>query len=166
MPAPVEVARWTIAGLVMLTLVISGIGDIRNRRIPNWTIVAIALLFLPWALIEIDVSVKSSLIATLIVLLASFLLYSFRVVGAGDSKLISVVTLFIGLPRLPQFLVYVALAGGALAIMSLMARPARALVMFQMRGKGDFGRGVPYGVAIAAGAIIELSAILTHQSVS
>jgi hypothetical protein len=28
-------------------------------------------------------------------------------------------------------------------------RPVRALVMFQMRGKGDFGRGVPYGVAIA-----------------
>ena len=164
MPAPVEVARWAIASLVMLTLVVSSIGDIRNRRIPNWTVVAIALLFLPWALIGIDVSVKSSLVAALTVLLASFVLYTLRVVGAGDSKLISVVALFIGLPRLPQFLVYVALAGGALAIMSLVTRPARALVMFQMRGKGDFGRGVPYGVAITVGAIIELSAILTHQS--
>jgi hypothetical protein len=26
--------------------------------------------------------------------------------------------------------------------------------MFTMRGKGDWGRGVPYGVAIAAGAVM------------
>jgi hypothetical protein len=26
--------------------------------------------------------------------------------------------------------------------------------MLRLKGKGDFGRGVPYGVAIAAGAIL------------
>ena len=28
--------------------------------------------------------------------------------------------------------------------------------MFQLRGKGDFGRGIPYGVAIAGGILITL----------
>jgi hypothetical protein len=36
---------------------------------------------------------------------------------------------------------------------SLAANPARALVMFQMRGKGEFERNIPYGVAIAVAGI-------------
>jgi prepilin signal peptidase PulO-like enzyme (type II secretory pathway) len=28
--------------------------------------------------------------------------------------------------------------------------------MFTLRGKGDFGKGVPYGVAIAIGAVVVL----------
>jgi hypothetical protein len=30
------------------------------------------------------------------------------------------------------------------------------MVMFSMRGKGDWGRGIPYGVAIAAGGAVIL----------
>jgi prepilin peptidase CpaA len=50
--------------------------------------------------------------------------------------------------------VLVALTGGVIALASLLARPVRAAVMFHMRGKGDFGRGVPYGVAIAIATMV------------
>jgi len=45
------------------------------------------------------------------------------------------------------------LVGGVIALASLLSRPTRAMVMLHMRGKGDFGRGIPYGVAIAIATI-------------
>jgi prepilin peptidase CpaA len=90
-------------------------------------------------------------------------MYFFRVLGAGDSKLLTVVTLFVGWAQFPRFLVLVALAGGAIAAVSLVLRPTRALVMFQMRGKGDYGRGIPYGVAIAIATVYEITWPLVRE---
>lgn len=149
MPAAVEMLRWSVLLLLSILLVIVSISDIRNRRIPNWTVAGVAGLFVPWAFVGPHVSVLSSLEAALIVLVATIGLYAFRIIGAGDSKLLTAAALFVGLSRLPQFLVLVALAGGVIAGISLVARPTRAMVMLHMRGKGDFGRGIPYGVAIA-----------------
>jgi len=148
MPAA-EILRWSVVLLLSILLLVVSVSDIRDRRIPNWTVLAVATLFVPWIFVGGQVSVVSSLEAALIAFVVSCGLYAFRVVGAGDSKLLTVTALFAGLPGLPKFLVLVALAGGAIAVVSLLARPARAAVMFHMRGKGDFGRGVPYGVAIA-----------------
>jgi prepilin peptidase CpaA len=53
--------------------------------------------------------------------------------------------------------VITAVTGGLIAVISLASRPTRALVMIQVGGKGDFGRGVPYGVAIAAGALVVIA---------
>ena len=57
-------------------------------------------------------------------------------------KLLTAVSLFVGIPQILQFLVLVAMAGGVIAVGSLAARPTRALVMLQVKGKGDFGRGM------------------------
>ena len=146
MPAA-EALRWSVILLLVVLLLVVCVCDIRDRRIPNWTVLAVAALFLPWIFVGNQVSVVSSLEAALISFVVSCGLYVFRVVGAGDSKLLTVTALFAGMSRLPQFLVLVALAGGAIAVISLLARPVRAAVMFHLRGKGDFGRGVPYGVA-------------------
>lgn len=152
MPAA-EALRWSVILLLVVLLLVVCVCDIRDRRIPNWTVLAVAALFLPWIFVGNQVSVVSSLEAALISFVVSCGLYVFRVVGAGDSKLLTVTALFAGMSRLPQFLVLVALAGGAIAVISLLARPVRAAVMFHLRGKGDFGRGVPYGVAIAIATI-------------
>lgn len=157
-PAAVEMLRWFVLLLLSILLVIVSISDIRNRRIPNWTVLAIGALFVPWAFVGAHVSVVSALEAALIVLAASVGLYAFRIIGAGDSKLLTVAALFVGLSQLPRFLVLVALAGGVIAIISLVTRPTRAMVMLQMRGKGDFGRGIPYGVAIAIATLCILVA--------
>ena len=157
MPAAVELARWLILVLLSITLAVASVSDIRDRRIPNWTVLVTAALFVPWIFVGPDVSILASLEAALITFLIGFGLYACHIVGAGDSKFLTATSLFVGLSQLLPFLVLVALAGGAIAVLSMAMRPVRALVIFQMRGKGDFGRGVPYGVAIAIATIAILS---------
>jgi prepilin peptidase CpaA len=153
MPAAADMARWLVVILLSTILVVASVSDIRDRRIPNWTVLAIAILFVPWAFLGPSTAIFPALGAALIAFLISCPLYVFRLLGAGDSKLLTVVTLFVGLAQLLHFLVLVALAGGMIAAGSLVLRPTRALVMFQLRGKGDYGRGIPYGVAIAIAAV-------------
>lgn len=149
MPPALDVARWSVIGLLAAVLVLVSISDVRSRRIPNWTVVAVAILFLPWIFVGPVVSVLSSLEAAGVAFLISFGLYAFGVIGAGDSKLLTVAALFAGLSQLVSFLVLVALAGGVVAVISLALDPTRALVMLQLRGRDSAGRGIPYGVAIA-----------------
>jgi prepilin peptidase CpaA len=157
MPAAVEMARWFIAILFSIVLLVASVSDIRDRRIPNWTVLALVILFVPWIFVGSHVLIISSLEAALLAFIVSVTLYALRIVGAGDSKLLTAVSLFVGLDHLFTFFMLVALAGGAIAAVSLGRNPVRALVMFQMRGKGDFGRGVPYGVAIAVAAVSIIS---------
>ncbi len=162
MAPPLEFARWAVLLLFCLVLAIAGANDVKARRIPNWTILAVIALFAAWWLVGPSVSLTSALGAALIMFVTSCALYFFRVVGAGDSKLVTVVALFVGLSRLPQFILYMSLAGGALALCLLAMEPTRLLVMLQMRGKGRMDRGVPYGVAIAAGGMVAIFAPVLH----
>jgi prepilin peptidase CpaA len=149
----VEIIQGTILFGVFLVLVTAGIWDIRTRIIPNWTIISLVCLFLAWQLTVPLVSMTSSLEAALIVFVCSIMLYAFHIVGAGDSKLATVAALFVGVGHLPQFVLYMSLAGGALALFVLATQPTRVLVTLQMRGKARFDRGVPYGVAIAVAGV-------------
>lgn len=153
MPAAAELLRWSIIFLLSVLLVIASVSDVRHRRIPNWCVLAIGALFVPWAFFGPQVSILSSLEAGFIAFVIGLGLYAFRIVGAGDSKLLAVVALFAGMEHLLQLLVLIALAGGVIALISLISRPTRAMVMLHMRGKGDFGRGIPYGVAIAIATV-------------
>ena len=160
MPALIELTRWTTVLLVCLVLAVAGTSDVRNRRIPNWTVLATAALFGVWLFVGAAVSLISSLEAALFVFVCSVALYFLGVIGAGDSKLATAVALFAGFSRLPQFFVYMSLAGGILVLCMLVMQPARALVMLQMKGQGGLDRGVPYGVAIAfAGAMLVLTPV-------
>lgn len=157
----IEITRWAIVGLLTLVMAIAARGDIKNRRIPNWTVLSVILLFFCWAFVGPSISWGSAFEAAGIAFFLTALLYLLKFIGAGDSKLFTAVALFAGIGYLPFFALVTSLVGGAIAIVSLAARPTRALVMFNMRGKGNFGRGIPYGVAIAiAGVLIVFSELL------
>jgi len=149
-----DTLRIGIAVLVSAILLWGGLNDIRTRRIPNLSIVALLVLFVPWTALDFGAPTLSALAAAGLVLVATFALFAFRIFGAGDAKMLSAAALFMGLGYLPYFLVFTAMAGGMLAIGSLVARPQRALAMFVMRGQGDFGPGIPYGAAIAIGGVL------------
>ena len=68
MPEGIEAARWIVAGLFAIILIIASISDIRYRRIGNFHAAGIA----------VD---------------------SFGIWGAGDSKLIAALALFVGWGR-------------------------------------------------------------------
>lgn len=157
MPGAVDIAQWLIIAPLCGILVIVSISDIRHRRIPNWAVLAVCGLALPWILTGSGPSIFSAAMAFLITFAVTWPLYAFGLFGAGDSKLLMALSLFVGLQNLLFFFVAVALAGGVIAAAGLILEPTRALVLFQLRGKGGYGRDVPYGVAIAIAAAIVIA---------
>ncbi len=156
-----EIVRYLVAVVAAGLLAMAAVSDARTRRIPNWTVIALLVLFLPWVLADGGTLLVSCLEAGGIALLVTIVLYAFKVVGAGDSKLFTVCALYAGMGYLPYLALATSLVGGLIALVSLATRPTRALVLLTMRGRGDWGRGVPYGVAIATAAVVVTWAGLT-----
>jgi prepilin peptidase CpaA len=151
---PSEIIRFVVAAVATGVLIFAAISDIRFRRIPNWTVLALLGLFIPWSFADGGASLVSDLEAAAIAFAISFALYAIKALGAGDSKLFAACALFAGMGYLPYMALLTALIGGLISVVSLVAQPRRAMALLTMRGKGDWGRGVPYGVAVAAGAAL------------
>jgi prepilin peptidase CpaA len=83
-------------------------------------------------------------------------LFSLGWVGGGDAKLLAAASLWLGFAQLALFLTYTAAFGGALALAILAYRgvPVSAFPLpgwaARLHTKGE---GMPYGEAIAAGAL-------------
>ena len=160
-----EIARIAVVALASGVLVAAAASDVISRRIPNSSVLALAALYAVWAFVGPHASLLNGLLSSLeacaVVFAVSFAFYSLGFVGAGDSKLMTVVTLFVGWAHLVQFVLITSLVGGAIAIANILSRPMQALVRLQTR---DFGavRGVPYGAAIAAGGVLTLMAIMAR----
>jgi prepilin peptidase CpaA len=154
MPAAIEAARWIVAGLFAINLFIASLSDIRYRRIPNWSVVVLLVLFIPWIFVGPEVSLPLSLAAFAIFFAVGVALYAFGIWGAGDSKLIAAVALFVGWDRLLLFLFATAVCGGILALAIILLHSPRVVTMLKLRRAEDSARNVPYGVAIAAGAAL------------
>src|SRR6185295_3013176 len=82
-----------------------------------------------------------------------------RWIGGGDAKLMAAASMWLGLIGLGPFVFYTALAGGALALMllairSAWVRPLAAGGPPWIDRLATPGGATPYGVAIAAGALL------------
>lgn len=132
--------------------------DIASLTIPNWVngaiaalgLVAIAASGLP--LSEMGLYLLIGVIAFVI----SFVLFSFGLYGGGDAKMIPAVVLWLGPVGLAPFLFGMAFVGGAIALVGLCAKYAplpegSPVWITNVLSKGE---GLPYGVAIAAGALL------------
>ena len=151
-----DIVRFAVGAGATILLVWAAVSDVRTRRIPNLSVIALIALFVPWAMAGDLAGVLSALEAGGIALAVTFVLYLSKVFGAGDSKLFTACALYAGMGYLPFLALAMVLTGGVIALISLASQPQRALVMFTMRGKGDYGRGVPYGVAVAVGAMVAI----------
>lgn len=130
--------------------------DIRDRRLPNQGVLAVAVLFFADALVT-----GSSLsaagwhaLAAITVGALCVALYMTRMLGGGDVKLATVISLWAGGETLVATLMLVAIVGLLIALLGLATRrldpascfgPMRSLALFSCE------RGVPYGVALATG---------------
>ena len=144
----------------------SAISDFKSMTIPNLYAAGIAMAFVPAfaadALtgggVEFFASWQSHLIAAIIVFGATFALFSFKVMGAGDSKMCSAFALWCGLSGLAPFLFYMAIIGAVLGLTTKMMNK-KTMVENPVAGgwiaRSQAGEmGVPYGIAICLGAII------------
>jgi len=151
-----EIARYGVSLALTGVLIWAAVNDAVTRKIPNAAVLAVLALFVVWSFLNPPGALTGALLAGVITFVVFYALYAFGIIGAGDAKLFSAVALFAGLAYLGPFAMGTVLAGGAMAAVTLASRPRRALVMFNLRGRGDHGRGIPYGCAIAFGGILML----------
>ena len=153
-----DYAPWAVAGLYAAALIAAGVTDVRARKIPNWTVIALLALFIPWLFVGPQVSWISSLEAFAIALVVTVALYLLKIVGAGDSKLFTAAALFAGLKLLGVLALATALIGGVIAIGIMIVNPRRAVRGLTAKGRAEQGRGIPYGVPIALAALLVMFA--------
>lgn len=133
-----------------LLMIIAATGDMLTLRIPNWLNILIAALFpplaiaagMPWDLLGFH------LMAGFAMLILGAVLLGLGLFGGGDAKLLAAASLWIGFEGLMPFLLGTAIAGGFLALWMASARLLPGARRAETR-RAD----VPYGFALAAGAI-------------
>ena len=134
--------------------------DARSITIPNWISLALAAAF-PLAAMAVGMPLQTvalNVAAGLAALVIGMVMFALRWVGGGDAKLFAAVSLWLGWVAIPTFVVATALAGGGLAVLLLSVRsaPLRPIVLLGpswVVRLAEPGEGIPYGVAIAIGAI-------------
>ena len=143
------------------TLVIAAaLRDATTMTIPNRLTLFTAAAFAPAALL-VGLSPLAwglALAGGAAALVAGMVMFALGWVGGGDAKLFAACGLWLGASAAVPFLMWTALAGGALAAAILAGRRAAEMApgwgplwLQRLMQKGE---GLPYGVAIAAGALV------------
>lgn len=147
--------------LVFPALVIVGaLRDVVSYTIPNWVSLALVAAFplaalalgLPLGVAGLHLGVGAA------ALVCGMILFALGWIGGGDAKLLAAAALWLGWPAAVTFLLVTGLAGGALALGLLTLRSAwlRPVVLLGppwFNRLAEPGENVPYGLAIAVGAL-------------
>jgi prepilin peptidase CpaA len=138
-------------GALSLLLVWGAASDIRSRILPNWLAVVLLAFGLVSAWLNGGIEALGWHAAhSAIALIAGMGLFAAGLFGGGDAKFYAGLAAYFPVSMGLKLLLFVAIAGGALAIIWLVARKIAAERMAS--AKGNFTK-LPYGVAIAAGGI-------------
>jgi len=134
--------------------------DLFTMRIANWVSIALTLAFLPLALacgLRLGL-IGQHYLCGLAILAPTFALFAFGKIGGGDAKLAASSAIWMGWGGLFDYLIVSSLLGGVLATGVLTARQV-PLPLFLLRWPWvvrlhEPKTGIPFGVALGAGAII------------
>lgn len=140
-------------------LLAAAVWDGTSLTIPNKLNAAMALLFAPAAFLAGLSPTEAALCAAfgIAILALGMGLFALNLAGGGDAKMLAAAALWLGPQAGFAFLFWTALAGGVLALALVVLRRAGApLAARAPRWAGPMlaqGGPVPYGIAIAAGAV-------------
>lgn len=146
-------------------VVIGALRDLTSFTIPNWTSAVLIVGFFPAAFacgLTLD-AFGPHLLVGAAALIAGVGMFALRWIGGGDAKLFAAAALWFGWPAAIPYLLMTAYAGGALATLLISLR-SPLLRPYVLNGPAWFSRlaepkeSVPYGVAIAAGALLAFPA--------
>ena len=132
--------------------------DITTMTIPNWMSAVLVVGFFPAGLAAglAPSDLLMHLGAGFAVLAVTIGMFAMGWMGGGDAKILGAASLWLGFAGVGPFLLWTALAGGALTLALIQAR---RLAPSYAAGPAWVGRlltpkgYVPYGVAIATGAL-------------
>ena len=168
---PISIISW-LAAFILL-----GIGaktDLKDRIIPNELVIAIASIGVAHTLLTRPGLIWLSLLAAAVVFFGLGVLSHYKIIGGGDTKLISAVTFLVAPDRVGQLLIEIALAGGLLSCLYITARyriktqraspstkediaPPESGLAFMIkaeRARIATGDSLPYALAVLGGASI------------
>jgi prepilin peptidase CpaA len=149
-------------------LLVAALYDLWRFRIPNLVTAGLAALFLVAALPSaLEVAWLGHLGAGALMLLLGAAAFRFRVVGGGDVKLLAATSLWLGFGLLPHHVLLTAVLGLGLALVLLVLRRVLMPVMVAGAPRGEAwlprglqdGQPIPYGIAIAASALVLAGAL-------
>jgi len=149
-----------LLGVMPALVIVGGLKDLTSMKIPNWISGVLILAFFPAALAiglsPMTVAAHAGIAALALVVGAG--MFALRWIGGGDAKLMAASCLWLGVTGSGMFLLYTGLIGGMFCLALMFARAysrpyllgAPGWIVQLMEPKGD----IPYGVAIAAGALM------------
>jgi prepilin peptidase CpaA len=153
------IAEILVLAALPTLLVIAAGWDVASFTIPNFIQAALLLTFLVFAFAAgmSAADFGTHVLAGFIGLVVGFTLFALGYIGGGDAKLFACVSLWLGLSQLPAFALIASLLGGGLtlALLSFRGLPLPQLLARQgwVERLHNPTAGVPYGVALATGAL-------------
>jgi prepilin peptidase CpaA len=141
-------------------VIFAGLRDATSYTIPNWISLALIAGF-PVAALALGLPLQTIGLQFAIgaaALVLGFAMYAVRWIGGGDAKLFAAAALWIGWPAAITYLGLTGIAGGVLAV-ALLGLRSTFVRPFMPSGPAwlarliEPGENVPYGVAIAVGAL-------------
>lgn len=152
-----EIITLIMTGVVLAVTVACCVSDARSLQIPNAFSLVIIGCFVPafLAMPKVFGPFWQHLLALAVMLGLTYIMFLKGAIGGGDSKFGAAVALWTGLHGLLALVLYMAVMGGVLALVSLglhkkklfnNPRPGSWIAEAQ-----DKGKDIPYGIAISAG---------------
>lgn len=155
-----DLAPSWLAMLFAALLVLAALEDLWRLKISNWICAAIIVAaFVAVVLAGPVADLWQNVVVFAGLLIVGTPLFAFGKMGGGDVKLLAATGLWFDLAGAAWMIVAVMLSGGVVAIFVLMLRTikwsqAQRQAVAILRAKA----GIPYGVAIAMGALVALVA--------
>ena len=163
--------RWALAWGISYTILVALAAalDVRTRRIPNWLVLILGTLGIVYSTLEVPVSVGLwKAVGGIGLGLALWLpFYALGWLGAGDVKFFAAASAWLGPTRALEAALAAAVTGAALAVVwmlwtygvkralaTLGVATATPAVLAPSPRTGVGQRTLPYGVALALGALV------------
>ena len=155
-----EVLQLVLLAILPALVIVGGLKDLTTMKIPNWISGLLILGFLPAALALGlgPMAIGMHLAVGVAALLIGLGLFGLNLLGGGDVKLMAAACLWLGLSGSGVFVLATAVVGGVFSLALLVSRvwlqpyvgagPGWLVQLMEPKGH------IPYGVAIAAGALI------------
>ncbi len=156
-------------------MILAGVLDLMAMSIPNrislvlfggFFVVAI-FAGLSWQAIGLHLLVGFTVLAI------GIALFAFGLCGAGDSKLLAASSLWIGFEQIIPYFWNVSISGAVLAVFFLAYRSKvfEPVILLILKSRWAFfmsrpGGGIPYGIAIATGALIVFPSTALFQALA
>lgn len=149
-----------VLGVFPAAMAFAAASDLLTMKISNRLSLGLALAFFPvaWLIGMPWAEVGYHVLASAIVLGVCFAFFAMGWIGGGDAKLAAAIALWFGFAHLPQYLFLAAIIGGVLTLLLLKLRsyplPISLVGTRWIERLHAPGTGVPYGIALAAAALL------------